>query len=84
MKYYIIKPLNWSNQSAIGMTHTYHYRPEHDRYRLTIVDKINPNARNILTDFDSIDEIKAFVDEHHVLNSSYFLEKIYESTTTTA
>lgn len=80
---YQIKPLNWVDESSIGMTHTYHYRPEHDRYRLTIVNRIKPNARNILMDFDSIDEIIDFANKHYVLNSHYFLEKVNEPTTTT-
>lgn len=84
MKYYKIKPLTWLDNSSIGMTHTYHYRPEHDRYRLTIINKINPTARNILMDFDSINEIKEFTNKHHILNSSYFLEKVNEPTATTA
>lgn len=84
MKYYKIKPLKWVGESCHGLTHSYHYRPEYDRYRLTIISRINPNARNILTDFDTIDEIKQFVSEHNALNSSYFLEEIHEPTTTTA
>ncbi|AZQ93286.1 hypothetical protein EJK55_1171 [Moraxella catarrhalis] len=48
------------------------------------MNRIKPNARNILMDFDSIDEIIDFANKHYVLNSHYFLEKVNEPTTTTA
>lgn len=83
MKYYKIKPLTWLDNSSIGMTHTYHYRPEHNRYRLTIISRVK-STRNILMDFDSVDEIKEFANKHHILNSNYFLESVNEPTTTTA
>ncbi|MFB6349676.1 hypothetical protein [Moraxella marmotae] len=81
MNLYKIKPVEWHDEYANGIRFNYSYRPEHSKYRLTISPRPHEASRNTLLDFDTVDELKQFVDAHNEQTAHVFLELVHHEST---